>query len=176
MRLFVAVEIDEPLKDKVVGIQTRILEPAIKLVERQNLHLTLRFIGEVSEELTGKIREALRGVKMRPFEVEIGGVGTFPPGGKRVNVVWLDCKGQLAELAARVEEALAPLGIRRDRGFVSHLTIARVKQRPIYLKERLECLGAAVIGRQVVDRFALKRSTLTPNGPIYEDVELYKLG
>jgi len=176
MRLFIAVEIDEPLREKLVGIQAQLLEPAVKPVERQNLHVTLKFLGEVSDEQVTAVLEALRNVKMAPFEVEIGGLGTFPPGRHRINVVWVDCKGPLAELATRVEEALKPLGFQPDeRGFSSHLTIARVKQRPERLAKAVEELKDTKIGKQLVDRFVLKQSTLTPTGPIYADVEVYKL-
>jgi 2'-5' RNA ligase len=177
MRLFVAFEIDDPLRDKLVDIQTELLEPGVKLVERQNLHATLKFLGEVSDDQVPAVREALRKVHMLPFEVEIGGLGTFPPGGRRINVVWVDCKGPLAELAAKIEEALKPLGFERDeRGFSSHLTIARVKQTPEKLAERVEKLKDTKIGKQLVDKFVLKQSTLTPGGPIYADVEVYRLG
>ena len=177
MRLFVAVEIDEGLKDKLVEIQAKLFEPAVKLVERQNLHVTLKFIGEVPDERVAEIREALQGVKTLPFEVEIGGLGTFPPDSDRINVVWVDCKGPLAELAAKVEEALKPLGFARDeRGFSSHLTLARVKQKPERLAGVVKELASALVGKQLVNCFVLKRSTLTPQGPIYEDIEVYKLG
>ena len=176
MRLFVAVEIDDALKDKIVGLQTKVLEPAVKLVERQNLHITLVFLGNVPDEQVLKIQTALREVKMAPFDVEIGGVGTFPSSGRRINAVWVDCKGPLAELAAKIDEALKPLGFTRDKTFVSHLTIGRVKRRPERLHAVVEGLKAIPIGRQRIDRFVLKRSTLTPKGPVYEDVEIYKLG
>jgi len=176
MRLFIAVDIDERLRDKLVGIQTRLLEPAIKLVERQNMHATLKFLGEIPDEQVPAVREALRNVKMSPFEVEIGGLGTFPPGGRRISVVWVDCKGPLAELAAKVDEALKTLGFERDeRGFSSHLTLARVKQTPEKLAERVEELKETKIGNQLIDRFVLKQSTLTPEGPIYADIEVYRL-
>lgn len=177
MRLFIAVEVEDGLRDKLVGLQTRLLEPAVKLVERQNLHITLKFLGEVPDEQVAAVRGALRSVKSEPFEVEIGGMGTFPPDSQRINVVWVDCKGPLAELAAKVAEALKPLGFEPgERGFSSHLTIARIKQRPKELAKRVEELKDTEIGRQLVDCFILKRSTLTPKGPIYEDVEVYKLG
>lgn len=176
MRLFVAAEIDDALKDGLIGLQARLLEPGIKLVERENLHVTLQFIGEVRDDRVAGIREALRSVKMAPFEVEIGSVGTFPTDSQRIDVVWVDCRGQLAELASKIEAVLKPLGFVQDRGFVSHLTIARVKQRPVRLAERVAELKSAVIGRQLVNRFMLKRSTLTPSGPIYENVDVYKLG
>jgi 2'-5' RNA ligase len=176
MRLFIATEIDEPLRDKLVVIQTRLLEPGVKLVERQNLHVTLKFLGEVSDEQVLAVREALRNVKMAPFEVEIGGLGTFPPGGRRISIVWVDCRGPLAELAAKVVEALKPLGFQADeRGFSSHLTLARVKQKPEKLAELVEELKETKIGKQLIDRFVLKQSTLTPEGPIYADIEVYRL-
>ena len=176
MRLFIATEIDEPLRDKLVVIQTRLLEPGVKLVERQNLHVTLKFLGEVSDEQVPAVREALRNVKMAPFDVEIGGLGTFPPGGRRISIVWVDCRGPLAELAAKVVEALKTLGFQADeRGFSSHLTLARVKQKPERLAGVVEELKETKIGKQLVDCFVLKQSTLTPQGPIYADVEIFKL-
>jgi len=175
MRLFIAVDLDDCLKGKISDLQTRLLEPAAKPVERQNLHFTLKFLGEVPETAVPKIREALRTVKFQPFEIIVRGVGTFPPNEQTINIVWVGCEGPLAELAAEVERALEPLGFKPgERGFSSHLTVLRVKQRPTFLFERVKESKNAEMGSQAIVRFVLKKSTLTPQGPVYEDIETYK--
>lgn len=177
MRLFIAVELDEAHRARIVEIQKELAEEALKLVEPENLHITLKFIGEVPDERAAEIAASLKAVKMGPFDIAIGKLGVFP-NMNYIRVVWVGVDGALAELAAKVEASLQGLGyIEKDRHeFSSHLTIARVKTRPKYLGQRLQKFKDAAIGVQMVDRFFLVKSTLTPKGPIYEHIAEYKLG
>ncbi len=177
MRLFVAVEIDEEHRSKIVNAQKQIAGEALKLVEPENLHVTLKFIGEVPDEKVVEIASRLKSVKMEPFEVRIAGMGAFP-NETYIRIVWIGLEGPLAELAAAVEKSLGVLDyIKKDsHEFSSHLTIARVKTRPRHLSQRLEGMKNIKIGTQIVDRFFLVKSTLTPKGPVYEHVAEFKLG
>ena len=177
MRLFIAVEIDETLRSKIADVQKQLAEDALKLVEPENLHVTLKFIGEVPDEKAAEIAGRLKAVTMAPFEVRIGGIGAFP-NENYVRVVWIGLEGALAELAARVEASLEGLDyIKKDRyEFSSHLTIARVKTRSKYLSQRLQGLKDLEIGTQLAERFFLVKSTLTPQGPIYEHIAEFRLG
>jgi 2'-5' RNA ligase len=173
-RLFVAVDLPAEIKAKIDVLGRQIEEPALKLVEPENLHVTLQFLGEVEEGNMNTVVAALRKVKMAAFEIEIAGVGAFPSA-TRINVVWLACKGLLPELAAKVAAGLLPLGFKPDKPFASHLTIARVKYKPEKLPERLINLQNVTVGKMKVERFVLKKSTLTPEGPIYEDIATFEL-
>lgn len=176
MRLFIAVELDEGLRSKIEDLQKQIDEEALKLVEPENLHVTLKFIGEVPDEKAGEIAEKLKAVKMPPFEMKIGGIGVFPDM-NYIRIVWVGLEGALAELAGKVENALEGLEyVKKSRyPFSGHLTIARVKRKPRYLAQKLQGLPAAGIGVQKVDRFFLIKSTLTPEGPVYERVAEFRL-
>jgi 2'-5' RNA ligase len=140
------------------------------------MHVTLKFLGEVEEKKAEEIRKALKSVKMAGFVIDLEGIGTYPPDGERINVVWVGCRGPIAELASKIEQSLEPLGFAPDkRGFSSHITLARVQRKPEALKERIEKLKNTKIGVQRIDSFVLKSSVLTPKGPIYQDVETFVL-
>lgn len=174
IRCFVAVDVDDPaLASRIVEIQGQIKasRARLKLVEPQNLHITLRFIGEVAEPLAGEIADALRGVDFDIFKLKLAGVGAFPTR-RRPRVVWIgvgEGQEELAELSRRINEALARLRMPKPReSFVPHLTIARVGGAAGELPRVLAELGDVEVGEMTVSCFRLKRSTLTPRGPIYE--------
>ena len=117
------------------------------------------------------IKNALKQVRFPKFKIKFYGLGAFPSE-KHIRVVWIGVESkELVELAKQVQRLLG-----NEERFVPHLTIARVKRKPLYLKEKLEKLKNIEIGEQVVDSFALKKSTLTPQGPIYEDLAVFGLG
>ena len=173
MRLFVAVDMDPNIRSAVEKIQRQLEEPGLNVVEPQNLHLTLKFLGEVEEGQVRGIEERLAGIKIAPFEVEYTGVGAFPSM-DYIRVVWIGMKGAgLQELAEKVRNALSEYP--DDHPFSAHLTIARVKYRPQRLKDNLQRLADVKTGRQLVNEFRLKKSMLTPRGPVYGDVRAFRL-
>ena len=176
MRLFIAVEIDEAFRSAIADVQKQLAEDAIKMVEPGNLHITMKFIGEVPDDKAGEITGRLKGVKMDPFDMKMEEVGAFP-NMNYIRVLWIGIKGPLAELAAKVEAALEGLDyIQKDRyEFSSHLTIGRVKTKPRLLEQKLQGLKSPQIGTQKVERFYLVKSTLGPGGPVYEHVAEFKL-
>ena len=177
MRLFVAIEIDDGLRDKITGLQTWFLESGIRFVERKHLHITLKFIGEVPDSSVPTIVDALRSVKFSPFEIALHGVGTFLQSNDQSGVVWIGCRGPVDRLALTVSSALECIGIPKDnREFSSHLTVARIAQKPNLLFKRIEALVDVEIGEQNVSSFSLKQSLLTPQGPVYNDVDVFRLG
>ncbi|MFP3285334.1 MAG: RNA 2',3'-cyclic phosphodiesterase, partial [Nitrososphaeria archaeon] len=160
---------------------TRSLESVLRMkpVEEGNLHLTLRFIGEVEEERVARIRDALRAVRHPPFDISLRGLGAFPsPSNPRV--IWIGVEEgsrELRELRDGIESALRGIVPEDEEGFTAHLTIARVKGGGRggaglgILKEH----GDADFGTMRVSDFRLKRSVLTRTGPIYTDIEVYRL-
>jgi 2'-5' RNA ligase len=184
MRAFVAIPIDERLRDGMVAVQEALRRAAadVRWVERENLHVSLKFLGEIDETQHALLAERLRGEATRfpPLELEFAGVGRFPSGGAP-RVLWIGCRrdvSKLAGLADAVERAAADADVpRENRPYAAHVTIGRVrspanKQR---LLAALEARRDDVIGRQRVEAFALYRSTLTPEGPIYEALERFPL-
>lgn len=176
MRLFVAVDLDEKIRDSIYKVAERLSKlSGLKLVEKENLHITLMFLGEVSEAKVDLIKEKLSEIKFDPFEISFKGIGFFPPKGNP-RVVWIGIENgedKLKYLANEVSEKLKKLGFKRDKEFSAHVTIARVKRRVSGLKELLSEFENEVFGSMVVDKFKLKRSILKHTGPIYTDIEVF---
>lgn len=165
MRLFVAVPVPGELRERAAALGKELPRDGITPVRPENMHLTLRFIGEVGENEAGEIEKALEGVGFEPFECELKGVGVFP-NENYVKVVWAGCEsgGKLEALAKAVADALR--GHPGDDRFSAHLTIARVK-RKVDLHDFLERHRADDIGTFTVSEFALVKSVLSPSGPEY---------
>lgn len=171
MRVFVAVEVSN--RDIINGIRNlqKGMGRAGKAVEPNNLHFTLRFLGEVDADQAGRVADALSAIRFEEFDVELRGVGTF--GGPRCpRVLWVgtDAVGgrSMVELAGMVDRALDKLGWRRDKPFRAHLTVMRVKNM-----EGLGDLPAyrdRIWGTQCIRSVKLKRSVLGRTGPTYKDL------
>ncbi|NOY11984.1 MAG: RNA 2',3'-cyclic phosphodiesterase [Archaeoglobi archaeon] len=177
MRLFVAIDISEELRKEFVPlIQLLSGYKGIKPVEPENLHITLKFLGEVNEARAELIRDRLRQIDFEPFEIEFRGIGYFPSQ-SYMRVVWVGVEGEgIYSLAEKVEREMRKLGFRKDKDFRAHLTVGRVKRIDSEARARLARQleeFSRDYGRMLVDRFKLKKSTLTPKGPIYEDVEVF---
>lgn len=175
LRVFIAVDFQEgEAKRRVIDVQEALSETGadLKLVEPENLHITLRFLGEIEKDLIDRIKLELSTIRFQPFNIQFEGIGVFPDL-KRINVIWIGIvKGniELLDLYGRINQALARCGLPPERrGFSPHLTIARVRSgRNIErLSRRIIELRELEIGGFEVDSFKLKRSILTPSGPIY---------
>ncbi len=183
MRLFVAVDLSEDIREKMENVLKIFKDfEGVKAVEKENLHITLMFLGEVPDRRVEVVKEKLRDVKTEPFKIRLKGIGYFPSQSS-MRVVWVgveEGRENLRGLSDMVASSLKSLGFKRDKEFVAHATVARVKRMSSADKERLmrvmEGYKDFDFGEMVVDCFKLKKSTLTPKGPIYEDVEVYSLG
>lgn len=176
MRLFVAVDLDEDLKAKIAPLISKLsVLQGVKVVERENLHTTLFFLGEVEEGKLWHIRSALSNVRFKPFEISLVGVGKFPEKGD-ARVVWVGIveNGELVELAEKVYVELKKLGFKRDKDFVAHVTVARVKRRNKEVEKIVKEFENAEFGKMIVKEFKLKQSILKPSGPVYRDVEVFR--
>ncbi len=180
-RGFIAVEVEVTEEIKSFMENLKRSNAKIKLVEPENLHLTLKFLGDTREdkieEITSIIEESSREVK--PFEITLEKTGVFPnPSSMRV--IWIGVTGgeKLKTIADKLDEKLVKLGYKKEgRGFKPHLTIARVKKpgdknkiKPILEKYKDTCFG-----RTKIEEIHLKKSTLTPSGPIYITLREVKL-
>jgi 2'-5' RNA ligase len=178
VRCFVAVDLPESMREEVGRLQRQIALEGLRLVRPELVHVTLKFLGEVPEEMIRPITQALGEVKGRPFQAGVKGMGAFP--GRSIRVVWLGLEGDFPSLQAKVEAAIQPLGFRREeRGFSPHVTIARVGRPNPEINRRLAPIIASLAGADLgsfpVERFLLKKSTLTRGGPIYEDLAQFPL-
>lgn len=177
MRTFVAVEVhnDDVLKS-ISKLQSD-FEIKATAVNKQNMHFTLFFLGEISEEVAENVKKALSSIAFKPIETSFTHVGAFPnPNFPRI--IWIGTDEasakQLVELASQVEQKLAPLGFRQDRPFKPHLTIFRIKNKVNDISKKIERFRVAELGKDVISELKFKQSVLTPNGPIYSDLQVIK--
>lgn len=172
MRLFISIEISEQLKDKITNLQKVFSRPGIKLVERGNLHFCLMFIGDVNDSQLDIIKNAMKNatLKTEKFEIKICGIGAFP-NKESASVFFLDVKEgrkNLINLALLLRKELPDF--KSGKPFTPHLTLGRVKSNKDKLKSIFDRVENIDIGRMTVDKIELIKSTLTPQGPIYEEI------
>ncbi len=186
MRLFVAVEIEsqDTLKE-VIRFRDAVLSCAdnprsIKGVEDENIHITIRFLGEVNDSLVEEVKECLECVRnFNSFTVRVKGVGAFPTTANP-RVIWVGIDRGLEELR-RVHDALEPC-LRRfskpDRSrYIPHITVARIKGRvnKECLHNIMSSYNEKVFGEFKVTKVVLKQSILRPSGPLYIDLHKVEL-
>ena len=176
MRTFVAIEVNnKDVLNSIHKIQTE-LNIKAKPVELHNMHFTVQFLGEVSEEMIGKISDALNSIEFSAFSISFASIGVFPnPNSPRV--IWIgtdDGVNELEKLAEMIRSNLSHLGFSPDKKFKPHVTIFRVKNKIEDLSSKLEKFSSYSFGKQLVSEIKLKKSELTPNGPIYTDLLVVK--
>lgn len=174
-RAFIAIDIeDNNSLQKILDIQREISQTGakLKLVEPENLHFTLKFLGNISSTMVDEIYESMKQIAFNPFELELYGVGCFPSlsrinniwigtrkGGEEVSRIYNDLEAQIKKLKFKPEQ----------RKYTPHATIARVKNA--HNKDRLAKIiskySSLEIGFMKVDSVRLKSSRLTPKGPVY---------
>ncbi len=171
VRLFVAIDLPEDIRERLRGPQEHLKKSSARLnpVDPALIHMTLKFIGEVDNDAVGKIISVLSTVTFSPYVLRVTGIGSNNP--RQPRVLWCDIAdgGASAVLHAQVEDVLLPLGIPRDdRPFRPHATLARVKQSDPSLPGWIRAIPPGDFGGCTVQSFRLKKSTLTPRGPVYE--------
>jgi 2'-5' RNA ligase len=188
IRAFIAVELPSGLKNELAELETQLKKaspPVVKWVDPNSIHVTLKFLGEVSEdsieELMLAIEEAAQGIL--PFQFEVRGVGAFP-NLERPQVLWTGVKGELdkiAQLQKRIESNTEQLGFPREsRVFSPHLTMGRVRDEAgPNERRRLGKLLAdttfTALHNIDVDAVNLMKSQLTLGGAIYSCIGSVKL-
>lgn len=178
VRAFIAVEVPEcEAKNGILGFMRTVSESGadLKLVEPQNIHITLRFLGEVTTSKLESIKAELNKISFNAFDVSLLGVGVFPDY-KHINVVWVaidEGNVGLVDLYGKINNALRGVGIPPDmRGLSLHITVARVRsgRNKEGLSQTISRLKDLEFGTFHVNSFHLKRSTLTSIGPIYQSM------
>ncbi|MGA2172931.1 MAG: RNA 2',3'-cyclic phosphodiesterase [Sedimentisphaerales bacterium] len=187
MRVFISIDIDDKTRKAIADLQKQIASKVdvkkgdLKWVEPNNIHLTLKFLGEISDEQLEEVREITKTVAQahQKFNLEIESVGSF--GGRSAKVVWVGAgKGTDALLALQkdLDDLLAQAGYpKEEREFSAHLTLCRVNHPIAGLK-----LGEAIaqflylkLGSIAADAIYVYQSQLTPAGPIYTLLASYNL-
>lgn len=182
MRAFLAFDISQDVIERLLKAEEELRQTRadIGLVGRENLHFTVKFLGDVPDDITSKIDGRVSGLELASFEVEMKGMGVFPDM-RRPRIVWAGVAAQdEASITGRAEaviEALDGIGKPDERDFKAHVTIGRVRSA-----RNVEAVESFVrgnefrdFGRTRVTSLKLKSSLLTPKGPIYTDVREYVL-
>ena len=182
IRAFLAIDLNDDLKPKINKIirEFKQIDANIKYVELQNLHFTLKFFGDIDTEgidlISDKVEKVIN--DFEPFNIKIKGCGAFP-NKNRIKVIWvgLDDDEILKDLHDKLDKEFNSIGFDLDKKFSSHLTIGRMMSAKgkDKVKETLEKYENIDIGSMEVTGIVLKKSTLTPNGPIYEDLIEFRL-
>ncbi len=181
MRTFVAVEVasQEAIRN-MVEFQRLLLGAGLgaKPVAATHLHFTLIFLDEVSEAMLESVKAKLADMRFEPIEVTYRGVGAFP-NSKRPRIIWVgvdDVSAQkLVSLAKEVESRLNSLGFRSDKPFTPHITLFRVKNGLRDGKDLAEHKDR-IFGRDLLREVKVKKSELTPTGPVYSDLFVIRGG
>jgi 2'-5' RNA ligase len=175
MRLFIAVDLEE-LKDYLIRVQEQLPKENSKLTLQKRFHLTLKFLGEVSETNIEKIDEKLKKIRIEPFSINLDDIGVFP-NKDYIRVIWIDLnpKEKIIELQQKIDSALGGL-FEKDTRFHPHITLARAR----FIKDKIKFINSLKkikIDKNkgiMVKQFRLVKSTLTPKGPIYEDLKIFE--
>jgi 2'-5' RNA ligase len=188
MRLFVALDIDEAIQQRldeyVQTLQPRL--PSVRFVRRSTYHVTLKFLGEFQE--VEAVRQSLRTIRAPGFQIGFGGVGFFP-NANAPRVFWAGVDAPaLSALARSIDQALAALGFPLEKSVHPHLTLARNgsgRPRPsrgerppeafAQLSRIVASSPAPEFGTMTAREFFLYESRLSPSGPSYRKLESFEL-
>ena len=181
-RAFLAFEVSVEVRESLVRVEEELRQTRadIKLVELENLHFTVKFLGEVKEEVVDDVDKRLKGLAIRRMEIDVRGLGAFPDA-RRPRVLWAGVApqdlGQITNRGQAVIDALEGLGESDERGFHPHITIGRVRSPRNHdaLAAVLRDGSTREFGRTQITALKLKSSTLGPRGPTYRDVKEYAL-
>ncbi|MBS3815365.1 MAG: RNA 2',3'-cyclic phosphodiesterase [Hadesarchaea archaeon] len=182
-RSFISIEIEEEIKNRLTKIQNELVRTGadLKLVEPENIHLTLRFLGDVPEDDLTEIKSAIQDSKkvIGPFKLQVKGMGVFPKP-SYIRVIWAGVGNGSDETTAirkSLDQNLTEIDYPPDRkDYTPHLTIARVKtgKNKDSLNEIVNENSEEDFGSCMVNGIELKESELTPEGPIYSTIEKFE--
>lgn len=181
MRTFVAVEVAS--KDAIKNMlefQKTLLSAGLKAkpISSNQLHFTVMFLGEINDVMLDSIKSKLIDMKFDPLNVTYAGVGAFPSF-KSPRIIWIGVDDasapKLIQLAKEVETRLNSLGFKSDKPFTPHITLFRVKDR-IHDARNIMEHKERTFGNDLLNEVKVKKSELTPSGPVYSDLFVVKGG
>ena len=180
IRCFVAIEIPEAIQTRLVSVQEELREHirGASWVKRENIHLTLKFLGDVAPNQINIIKNTIEQVAgaRSPFLMEIGGIGAFP-NLVRPRIIWAGMKtgaDEVTAIAREINSGLSRRGYARDeKKFRPHFTLARLKSRMnlkslVHVFQLYDTMNGATL---IVDRIRVVQSRLKPSGAVYTPLE-----
>ncbi|MCX8069649.1 MAG: RNA 2',3'-cyclic phosphodiesterase [Thermodesulfovibrionales bacterium] len=174
MRAFIAIPIDDALKKELQGYikQASLLTHSVRWTKRDNMHITIKFLDEITQELADKLAFELNKItkKYQPFELIINGTGTFP-NLKVPRVLWVGIEKSetLHRLYQEIENLCTDVGIKKDdKAFSPHITVGRIKDKlSESMFDFIRASGNKKWGSLKVNEILLMKSVLKPEGPEY---------
>ena len=178
-RLFVAIELPQQVRDNLASICNDIAQKELfvgRCTRPENIHLTLKFFGEVTESVVPEIDAALKAISFQSCTARLGSLDVFSTRKKiRILFIQLLCP-ELVQLAQKIQDVFSDRFEPEDRLFKSHVTLARIKSidnKKEFLREVDEITISPM--QWSIDSFVLKRSVLTREGPLYTTIARYPL-
>lgn len=176
-RCFIAIDFPDELIKEVARIQEVIEGTKFigKFTELENLHLTLKFLGEMDENKLNVIKEKLKSIKFKEMDLKLGGIGMFSFKGNP-KIVWIKVLGErIWALQKEIDSKMQEIGFEAEKGFASHITIARLKYVADKkgFKKYIDGIGVKEISFKIKS-FKLMKSELGPLGPAYACLEEFK--
>ena len=182
--MFIAIDIGA-LKSLIqLEKKLKVIESSLRLVEPQNIHVTLKFLGDTDESYIPCIKEVMtQSVKGKhPFQIQLKGIGAFP-NFNYIKIIWVGMKivnedtTLLSSIAKKINDDLSHYGFPKDTNLQPHITIARVKKLEHKKELQKFIANATDYDLDILDvtHITLKKSTLTPAGPIYENLVRIKI-
>ena len=173
MRVFVSIDVsNKEIINSIKNFQDSIKVDA-KAIELKNLHFTLQFLGEISERNIQLIIQELKKIEFSKFKICLKGIGVFP-NIKSPKIIWIgtdeNSSTKMIDLSKKIQKSLRILGFTTDKSFKPHITVFRIKKKIGDIRKEMETHENINFGIQKVSSFKLKKSELTPNGPIYSDL------
>lgn len=176
-RLFIAIDMPDELRGKICELRRNL--PGTMWTNREQMHMTLRFIGDSDDEHFEKIRSSLSEIRFKPFHLEMTGSGFFP-NERRPSVFWLGCmeNPELSKLKDSIDDILEMNDVPRElRKFTPHMTIARLKEIPANQVAKLREIYKDILPQKFpVGEFILYSSVLTSDGAIHAREKTYMSG
>jgi 2'-5' RNA ligase len=176
MRLFIAIPLSKNLKNRIIKMQKPV--EGIKWQGRDQLHLTLRFLGEASSDRLSELSKQLGNIKQEPFSLNIKGTGVFP-NLRSSQVIWAGVRKSklLGDLYEAVEKQCQAVGFDAEkRPYKPHITLGRVKRAPGNdVRKLLKSSESEISSSEVVNGFNLYQSETLPEGAVHSIIEAYPL-
>ncbi|MBN1166691.1 MAG: RNA 2',3'-cyclic phosphodiesterase [Methanospirillaceae archaeon] len=173
VRAFIALPLPSEIQQQIAlaGEELKRSRAQIRRVAPHLMHITLKFLGEISSDQTGQITAALQTISSHPFRIEIGPIRGNKKRDPRVIWTVVSDEGQCRDLADQVDQLLEPLGfLPEKRAFQPHITVARVREQHPDLNQIIASLPQTRFCFCTIDRCILFRSDLHQDGPVYSEL------
>ncbi len=168
MRLFIAAPVPKEVREHCIMLEDELRRTGVRMktVEPENIHITMKFLGDVSADTAKEIIRVLDKNSLHKANASTTRIGVFPSI-DYIKIVWLGIDSpELVNIHTRIDGLLSKLGFKADTNFVPHITLSRVKEKPN--KNLVELIGTEDRLEFIVDKLLVMKSILTKRGPIYE--------